>query len=374
MGKRVYHAECCKAPSDVLAAVKAEVDELEKRFREKLEQTSRERREHELSTVDFPAHVISTPAIDAMMLQNTSWGFVPNSGMPVQMPVSYLAAAYASTNKSPRPFEYFPSAFPPAQEGSMELSAGSIKSPQQVPSYAEVFYPHPVRTFPNTGYPFPSHPYVTSSAIQDNGQASKRPKTLTSSSNDGGQVSDAKVSIGQKVSSSASESRPSPSYSFKGEQTHMSGSRDEFEREGNASAGTSKGTSVEGHSDNEHDAANDDPHEMRSRREGRAGINDASGSEVSRAQGDAGRESDVVAASSLLGFFHHLHRSNSQKDLVEFVQDVAEKVTDKADVRGMGGGLKRNASGASLSTSFYAVMQPLHRPPSIHSSLDALSH
>ena len=144
LGKRVYHADSCNAPPEALQQVRIDLEDLEMKFREKLEQTTRERREHELSAAEFQSHVISTPAIDAMMMQNTPWGYNPNPSIPMQVPISYLAAAYA-VKGSPRAYEYFGSDVP------MEYPPANFK-----PGHNH-FFPHPAHG--HEGFaPFPVHP------------------------------------------------------------------------------------------------------------------------------------------------------------------------------------------------------------------------
>lgn len=73
LGKRVYHCDVSKASPESIDKVKSELKELEIKFKEKLEQTNREKHESELSVAEFQNHLITTPGIDAMM-QNNSWG------------------------------------------------------------------------------------------------------------------------------------------------------------------------------------------------------------------------------------------------------------------------------------------------------------
>ena len=73
LGKRVYHSANTKAPREVVDAVKVELALLEEKFREKLEKNCRDRLGLE---ADVDKHlrnqVVSTPSIDAMMMQGSS--------------------------------------------------------------------------------------------------------------------------------------------------------------------------------------------------------------------------------------------------------------------------------------------------------------
>lgn len=80
LGKRVYHSANTKAPRDIVEAVKVELALLEVKFREKLEKNSRDRLGLE---ADVDKHlrnqVVSTPSIDAMMMQGPGCRKVTNS-------------------------------------------------------------------------------------------------------------------------------------------------------------------------------------------------------------------------------------------------------------------------------------------------------
>ena len=75
LGKRVYHSANTKAPREVVEAVKIELAYLEEKFRDKLEKNCRDRLGLE---ADVDKHlrnqVVSTPSIDAMMMQGGSSG------------------------------------------------------------------------------------------------------------------------------------------------------------------------------------------------------------------------------------------------------------------------------------------------------------
>lgn len=98
LGKRVYHNDVCKVSPEVVARTKAELAELEAKFRDRLEQSSREKRESELAVPEFPAqaHLISTPNIDAMV--HGGWmpygvGPVPSPNMALAYPMHFMFGA-----------------------------------------------------------------------------------------------------------------------------------------------------------------------------------------------------------------------------------------------------------------------------------------
>lgn len=82
LGKRVYHSANTKASREVVEAVKIELAMLEVKFREKLEKNSRDRLGLE---ADVDKHlrnqVVSTPSIDAMMMQGSGCRKVGPSNM-----------------------------------------------------------------------------------------------------------------------------------------------------------------------------------------------------------------------------------------------------------------------------------------------------
>ena len=89
LGKRVYHSANTKAPREVVDAVKVELALLEEKFREKLEKNCRDRLGLE---ADVDKHlrnqVVSTPSIDAMMMQGSSGSRKsqgPGQGPPTMM-------------------------------------------------------------------------------------------------------------------------------------------------------------------------------------------------------------------------------------------------------------------------------------------------
>lgn len=83
LGKRVYHGtERNGITKEQIEAKRSELEELERKFRERLEQTGREKREF-MSSVDFGEHFISTPAID-MIMQAPQWSVSTPSSMPFQ--------------------------------------------------------------------------------------------------------------------------------------------------------------------------------------------------------------------------------------------------------------------------------------------------
>ena len=77
LGKRVYHCDVSKASPEAINKIKLELNDLEIKFKEKLEQTTREKRESELSVAEFQNHMITTPGIEALMgnshQNNTTW-------------------------------------------------------------------------------------------------------------------------------------------------------------------------------------------------------------------------------------------------------------------------------------------------------------
>jgi hypothetical protein len=73
LGKRVYHEnDRPDITSEMIDATMAELGELEIKFKEKLEQMRLEKRE--LHHLELPEHFVTSPAIEAMLLQNSNRG------------------------------------------------------------------------------------------------------------------------------------------------------------------------------------------------------------------------------------------------------------------------------------------------------------
>lgn len=96
LGKRVYHSANTKAPREVVEAVKIELAYLEEKFREKLEKNCRDRLGLE---ADVDKHlrnqVVSTPSIDAMMMQGGSSG-PRKGGVSVSVPPNNMLSQGSS--------------------------------------------------------------------------------------------------------------------------------------------------------------------------------------------------------------------------------------------------------------------------------------
>ena len=90
LGKRVYHSANTKAPREVVESVKIELAYLEEKFRDKLEKNCRDRLGLE---ADVDKHlrnqVVSTPSIDAMMMQGGTSG-PRKGGANVSMPPTMM--------------------------------------------------------------------------------------------------------------------------------------------------------------------------------------------------------------------------------------------------------------------------------------------
>ena len=71
LGKRVYHGvQNSSVTMEQVNETKKELEELEVKFREKLEQTKREKRDYQ-ANLEHMEHYITTPAIDAVIMQVT---------------------------------------------------------------------------------------------------------------------------------------------------------------------------------------------------------------------------------------------------------------------------------------------------------------
>lgn len=381
LGKRVYHADSCKASSEVLNQVRLELEELEAKFKEKLEQKTRERREHELSAVEFQSHVISTPAIDAMMMQNPPWGYMPSSAIPVQVPISYLAAAYAANNRQQRSqYECYP-AYVPGVDVPLEYAThNGFKPPHYFhPGMHDPFFAMHAQ---NRGYPLSTH----SGASGYNGGVMAVPTSSDSNEHKELESNNQRSSlVGDAPGSGQSKRSRSNDDSLNGEgkvSRKKKGGRQDATvgslKEGGGSGSSQcqkddvemdrmSNTTAESE---EGDVCDFEPGTRDSRRR-QTGNSDSDGmlsmnsSDIARevklcgqygggVGGELLRVDDSDAASSLLGFFSQLHRIDSQKELVDFVQTVADKA-----VRGTNSPSPSSSSGGP-STSMTAY--PVHAP------------
>lgn len=162
LGKRVYHSANTKAPREVVEAVKIELALLEVKFREKLEKNSRDRLGLE---ADVDKHlrnqVVSTPSIDAMMMQGSSgcranpkngyWP-LPETSMQANMPPQSSSSSSVPTSNRPHfialPASYqakMDNAVSPMGRGFVESSSKEARKSKAECSL-EAFNPNEVST------------------------------------------------------------------------------------------------------------------------------------------------------------------------------------------------------------------------------------
>lgn len=99
LGRKIYVNDCMKISAEDLEKAKKEIDEMRIKFKNKLDDIQREIQK-KITKEDLSNHVVSTPAIDAMLKGNSFWNFLPSSSpLPNSSSASNLAALYTKNSK-----------------------------------------------------------------------------------------------------------------------------------------------------------------------------------------------------------------------------------------------------------------------------------
>lgn len=322
LGKRVYHKEMSSSSADEVNRVHKELEVLEGKFLEKLEQVRLERREHESAIEGLYNHPISisTPNIDAMVLHNGSVPIHYNNGhFTLQAPYNHLPQQYMNAAMSMGYSTDMGASFNNESgstttncQGQHEDGNGNKLNGPMISNLTNGSQLAYMQMMANVG-PYQSQ-YNMYNQYQNSNGGHHQSSSRSSSSNSTSLRNPSNEGNGSAAGSNRSEDGTTD------EDKNDSSSNDDHP---NKNQKKEKYSVTKSDSDSSSSNGNMEEELYMSQRNNRS--YEAKSPMTSQASSTSGNDDDKAVASSLLGLFNHIKRSSSHQDLLEFVEDAQKK-------------------------------------------------